>query len=101
MPKIPTKAKAKVTPKKVQPKKDQPLSLEERLAIAAERETLWVKDLIRYPELLTKHKLPPEIREGMAHMAHDLHRERIRALIAKCSRLVSKPSAVPAKIKVR
>lgn len=57
--------------------------LPDRLATAADREGLWVKDLVRFPDLLIKHKLPSSVSSEDVEKAHRIHRNKIAETFVK------------------
>lgn len=86
MPKIsqtskPSKLPPKPLLKKLPPK---PLNnLPEKLATAADREGLWVRDLVKFEDLLNKHKLPTKVSLEDLEKAHKIFRNKIRQTLAR------------------
>ena len=98
MPKIPDRLKKKSVKPKPPPHKKHPwrsnndifkgkakteLPLDQRLANAADQEAMRAMDLIEFPDLLKKHKLPEVIAHGIAHRADELNRESMAQLRKK------------------
>ena len=82
-PKLPPKPLATKPLVKTPPKPLNPLP--DKLALAADREGLWVRDLVTFPDLLTKHKLPSSFSFEDVEKAHLVHRNKNRELMLKFS----------------
>lgn len=79
--KLPPKAIAKPIAKKIPTK---PLNtLPDKLEVAADREGLWVRDLIKFPDLLAKHGLPKVIATEDVEKAHALSRFKVSQTFLK------------------
>lgn len=80
-PKVPPKPLAVKPLVKTPPK---PLNqIPDKLAVAADREGLWVRDLVTFPDLMVKHKLPSSVSSEDVEKAHRIHRAKIAETFVK------------------
>lgn len=68
-------------------------TLTERVADAADREGVYAMDMIRFPELLLKNRLPEHVPHNVAQSADELNRKLFHALKTKYEKQEANPYA--------